>query len=442
MPAILSVNRSWSRTATTGHENELRRMLQGNPRESSLQNRRRCEAGQAIVVVAFALVALLAILGLAVDMGYLRYVKRQLQTAADAAAIAGASELSYGDVTTAAKNDSSANGFTDGTKNATVTVNNPPLAGQHIGNSQYVEVIVATKAATFFAKAFGVTSVSLSARAVGHLGSSPNCVYALDPSAGDALDVSGNGKLIASCGLIVNSSSGSALVIGGNGCVTASSIRIVGNYTPGNSGCPSPTPTIGAAAVSNPLAYLTAPAIGSCLYTNFNNNLQTLSPGTYCNGIQLSGSNTYTFNPVTYILDRGGLAVSGGAKVAGTGVTFFNMRNGTYAYAPITFGGNSGGLLTAPTSGSYTGILFFQDPLIGSNSSPNSFGSNTSLAVNGALYFPTTPLSYSASTPLGGAQYTIVVADMITITGNGTLKSDYSSLSGGSPVKGDGVLDE
>jgi hypothetical protein len=31
---------------------------------------------------------------------------------------------------------------------------------------------------------------------------------------------------------------------------------------------------------------------------------------------------------------------------------------------------------------------------------------------------------------------------MITITGNGTLKNDYSSLSGGSPVKGDGVLDE
>lgn len=438
MPTILSFNSYCSRTATMRRKNQQRRI----PRENSRQNRRRREAGQAIVVVALALVAVLGILGLAVDMGYLRYMKRQLQTAADAAAMAGAGELPYGDVTAGAQADSTANGFTNATKGATVTVNNPPLSGQHIGDWTYVEVIVGKSTNTFFAKAFGVATVSLSARAVAHLGSSPNCVYALDPSASDALDVSGNGQLTTSCGVVVNSSSGTALVNVGNGCVTASTVRIVGNYTPGKTGCPSPTPTIGVAQVINPLAYLAAPAIGSCLFTNFNNNAQTLSPGTYCNGIQLSGNSTFTFNPGTYILEGGGLTVAGNAQVAGTGVTFFNTGNGTYPYAPITFAGGSGGSLTAPTSGSYAGILFFQDPAIGANSSPNSFGGNTSVAMNGTLYFPTTPLSYSASSSLGGTQYTILVADTISITGNGTLTSNYSSLSGGSPVKGNGVLAE
>ena len=36
-------------------------------------------------------------MGLAIDMGYLRYMKRQMQSAADAAAIAAAGEIDFGD---------------------------------------------------------------------------------------------------------------------------------------------------------------------------------------------------------------------------------------------------------------------------------------------------------------------------------------------------------
>ena len=54
--------------------------------------RRNRESGQALIFVGFSLVVLAAVVGLAIDMGYLRYTKRRLQTAADSAAIAGASE--------------------------------------------------------------------------------------------------------------------------------------------------------------------------------------------------------------------------------------------------------------------------------------------------------------------------------------------------------------
>ncbi|MGH9775084.1 MAG: pilus assembly protein TadG-related protein [Candidatus Acidiferrales bacterium] len=400
------------------------------------------QSGQTIVVVAVALVALLAMLGLAIDIGYFRYLKRQLQTAADAAAMAGAAELPFNDVVAAAKADSSANGFADGKNGVTVTVNNPPKSGQHIGDSKFVEVIVSDNASTFFAKAFGVNSTTMSARAVSHLGNSSNCVFALDPSAQNAINVSGNGSLKASCGLIIDSSNSQALVVNGNACVTAPSIGVVGNFKGGKNGCPNPTPTTGIRVAGDPLAYLTAPSVGSCTFTNFNNSSSSLSPGTYCGGITLSGNGNFSFAPGMYILEGGGLTVSGNAQVSGSGLTFFNTGNSTFHYSPVTFSGNAGGSLTAPTTGSYAGILFYQDPAIGSNPAQNTFSGNATLALQGALYFPTTPLSISGNGSSGTAAYTIYVATTISISGNSVLNDDFSSLPSGSPIRGNSVLDE
>ena len=70
-------------------------------------------------------VVLMGMTALAVDVGYWRNQQRLEQTAADAAAIAGADELGYpalADWSTAAKNDAAANGFTD---NGGVTVGSP-----------------------------------------------------------------------------------------------------------------------------------------------------------------------------------------------------------------------------------------------------------------------------------------------------------------------------
>ena len=88
--------------------------------------KRNRESGQALFFVGFSLVVLTAVVGLSIDMGYLRYTKRRLQTAADSAAIAGASELNNGNFRTAALNDSKSNGFENGVNGVTVTPHNPP----------------------------------------------------------------------------------------------------------------------------------------------------------------------------------------------------------------------------------------------------------------------------------------------------------------------------
>ncbi len=55
--------------------------------------RARAERGQILPLMVFALVALLGISAFAIDVGYAYYAKRQLQSATDAAALAGAQDL-------------------------------------------------------------------------------------------------------------------------------------------------------------------------------------------------------------------------------------------------------------------------------------------------------------------------------------------------------------
>src|ERR1039457_7519952 len=78
-----------------------------------LRQLRIADEGQALVLTALALVVLMLMAGLGVDVGFLRYQKQQMQKAADAGAIAGASALIYnGKYKAAAQADSAANGFT------------------------------------------------------------------------------------------------------------------------------------------------------------------------------------------------------------------------------------------------------------------------------------------------------------------------------------------
>ncbi len=51
------------------------------------------QSGYGLIFAALGMVALLGAAGLSVDMGYLRYQRRLLQSAADSAALAGAAQL-------------------------------------------------------------------------------------------------------------------------------------------------------------------------------------------------------------------------------------------------------------------------------------------------------------------------------------------------------------
>jgi hypothetical protein len=256
------------------------------------------------------------------------------------------------------------------------------------------------------------------------------CVYALDQTAANALSISGAVSInTPSCGVVVDSSSSKAFTFSGAGNFTAKYFDVVGGYSTSGAVTLSPKPVTGSAYQADPLAFLVPPVGSSCTYTNFkvSTGSSTLNPGTYCNGITISGATTVTFNPGTYILMGGGLNVSGASIIKGSGVTFFLTQGLGYSYGPLTVSGAVIATLSAPTNGSYNGILFYQDKSIGTGKAANTVTGSSSSSLTGVLYFPTTALSLSGAESTGNCL--ILVADTISLTGAASLGNGCSGVS-------------
>jgi Putative Flp pilus-assembly TadE/G-like len=402
---------------------------------------RRSRRGQVIVLVCVSLIAMMGMIGVVTDFSFMQHQKNMMQTAADSAALAGAEELRYGDMVAAGKQDAATNGYTDGASSVTVTINNPPSTGPNSSNSGYVEAIVSKPEPTYFMRALGVGTLTVSARAVAYEGSGTNCIYVIDPAASGAFTANGNVTVSSGCGLLVDSNSSTGLIAVGTVTITAPTIGVVGNYSATGGAILTPTPKIGVIASSDPLAYVQAPTVGSCAYTNFRltgtsgsaSSPYQLYAGTFCGGISINGNAWVHLNPGTYVLAGGGMSISSNTVMTGTGVTFYDTT-GTGGYGGITFNGGATVNLSAPTSGPLVGILFFQDRSIPSGGAGSTITGNSSSTFDGAIYFATTSLSFGGNSSSGG--YSIVVADLLSLSGNSSLGSNYSSLTGGSPIKG------
>ena len=149
-----------------------------------------------------------------------------------------------------------------------------------------------------------------------------------------------------------------------------------------------------------------------------------------------SGAATVNFSPGLYIFTNGSSGIqfttSGTLTVNGTDVTFYN--NSTSGSINLTGSGTTNFNLAAPTTGTYEGILVYNDNT--ANGTVTDSGSGTS-KFQGALYFPKAGLTYTASGSGGVAAYSIIVAKTLKITGSGTtaINNDYTSLGGESILK-------
>lgn len=398
-------------------------------------------SGQVMVLVCVSIVAVMGMIAVVADFSFMQHQKNMMQTAADSAAMAGAEELNYGDLVAAGKADAASNGYIDGASSVTVAINNPPSTGPNVGSAEYVEAIVTKPEPTYFLRVLGVSTMTVSARAVAYEGNGPNCIYVMNPSAPGALSANGNINLQSGCGLLVDSSSSSGITAVGNVTINAPAIGVVGGYSITGGASLTPTPKTAVIAASDPLAYVAAPTVGSCAHTNFSlsgNNGSSSSPyqlyaGTYCGGITVHGNAVLNFNAGTYVLAGGGMSVNANTTMTGTGVTFYNTT-GLGGYGAISLNGGAQSNLSAPTSGPLAGILFFQDRSIPGTDEGSTISGNSSSTFDGALYFATTSLTFNGNSSANG--YSIVVANELTLSGNATVGDNYSSLTGGSPIKG------
>ncbi|HET6168967.1 MAG TPA: pilus assembly protein TadG-related protein, partial [Terracidiphilus sp.] len=200
------------------------------------------QSGQVLVMTALSMTVLVGFLALAIDVGMLFRAKRNMQIAADAAAIAGALDYKYNGSTSSAQaaavTAATANGLTaTGTCPATdptktyVCINIPPVYGANAGASGFVEAIVTQPNATVFMAMSGHnTHMAVGARAVAGSTTSSACIWTLAKTGKD-ISLTGSGSITAQrCGIYDDSGASNALTLTGSGSVTAKSIGISGGY--------------------------------------------------------------------------------------------------------------------------------------------------------------------------------------------------------------------
>jgi Flp pilus assembly protein TadG len=402
------------------------------------------ERGSILIFAALVMMVLFGFMGLSLDVSYLYFHRRRMQTAADAAAIAAAQELLRGNasaVTASAQNDSALNGFTNGSDRITVAVSRPPVHSAHAGNNQFVEVTVSQPQTTWFLHAVGASNITVTAHSVAGLGGADACVYALNRDTGNPNNgffVNGTTNSTFNCGVYSNAHFRSV----GGACVVATNVSYTGDYT--NSSNCTQMHDRGVPVVDPMAGRFTMPATSPCDYTNYkktNGPAVVLTPGVYCGGIDIGGSvPSATFAAGTYVLVGGGLKLRAGVTVFGTETTFFNTFPGTNSnqYGPISINGTGTVNLTAPVSGAYKALLFYQDPRVpwaANNGSTIAGGANS--VFQGIVYLPTTDLQYSGNSINNGSGsgYTLLVGYNIKVNGRAQVNADFSAIGGVNPLQ-------
>jgi Flp pilus assembly protein TadG len=258
----------------------------------------RDERGAVMVIAAAMMVAMLAMAAFAIDVGSWYQTKRQVQAAADAAALAGVQDLpgSASSAQTDAQSYVSKN-----ISGATATVTTP-----YQSSSSEIQVSVTKTAPSFFGQLLGINSATITAGAAAKKNASatPSAVFSYDDSCSDqSMVLNGNSITITggvhSNGSFFNNSNygvyGASTYGGPNGC------SYTGNGNNNTYGGAS-GPTVDAKLEPWPVNYATSPP--ACTYSassfTWNTNDATLPAGVYCatgqisiNGNDLSGDVTF-----------------------------------------------------------------------------------------------------------------------------------------------------
>jgi Flp pilus assembly protein TadG len=431
----------------------------------------RKQRGQILLFVTFAAIPMFAMIGLVTDLGYMQYVKKSTQAAADAAARAAIIQFhdsnygssyscggsvvcqatpQYCDPTMTTPSNAIDNGCLYAKQNGFIhsstqdvtyvsgTSASPPTVAGLSSASYWVTFRVTQIVPQLFSAAAGNMSGMVTSRATAAVTGSRDCIYALNPTAVD-VSVGGTASLTSACGLYVDSSNAGAISTNGSATLSATEYNVVGGTS---THAPlTPTPNTGVSPAADPLAGLPAPSSApyTCDYKNYsapNWSNPTLSPGVYCGGIKIKNNN-YTLNPGTYILVGGGLTTQdANSNIAGSGVMFYNTfgatDKGLQAYSPISIAATSTVDLIAPTAGVYAGILFFEDR--SAPASSDSYGGGSSAVYQGTIYAKNAAITMYGNSSVS-AQYTILIADTISMVGTSGFNDNYSSLPGGSPIK-------
>jgi hypothetical protein len=383
--------------------------------------------GTVITLVAMLLPVVVGVMALALDGGLLYVQRQQAQSAADAAALAGAYQLYNGSNFSVAQAAAIAVGTQNGFTIPASSVNSP--------QSGYIAVSITASQPRFFSALWGAgsNSVAAGATARGTSGAYSTAAILLLATSGNALMLSGTTQVTAANGSIVvdSNSSMSVLSSGSPGpSLTTPELNLSGNITYSGTNPNKATVTnYSQTPTTDPLAGIAAPnssgmtvQSSSAIHLSGSSTM-TLNPGVYTGGISLSGSSSVTLNPGTYYINGGGISASGSSSISGDGVFIYNTGGGS-----INLSGTGNISLSPMTSGTYAGITIFQDR---SNTASATMSGGSNISNTGTFYFPdaTVTLSGSGSVGVMGSQF---IANKMSFSGSSGVQINYDSSVAGS----------
>ena len=390
---------------------------------------RENERGSTAIAVALSMTMVMGGAAFGVETSYWYYKDMQLQAAADAAAYAGALAKREGGDLSDAEAAGTAVAISNGYNEAkgTAEFNSPPSTGSHT-TSKAVEVILEETSQRFFSAIITDTPVLLRARAVAtYEDAGSACVLALHTSASKAALFSGSStSKFLGCSVMSNSLANDAVTVQGSGKVETSCIYSAGGVvaTAGmqldDPACPKPQ--IGVSPVGDPFGDLVAPepsetcanASGTTTGTKAT-ALTTFEPGTYCSGLSLK--DTVKLNPGVYVIEGGNFTVNAKALVNAPGVTIY--LKGT---ARVSMNGTATVKMSAPTEGTYSGVLFFSDR-DNSDATKNSYNGTADSLLTGAIYAASQTISFNGNFS-GDEGCTQIVGLIVEWNGNANIKKD------------------
>jgi hypothetical protein len=374
--------------------------------------------GATAVVVGMALPVLVGAAGLGAEAAFWGFRQRALQQITDAAAFAGGAEYQTGAddsaIASAVGDSLSTNGFRSDI--GVYEVESPPSSGPYAGE-EAVWVSAEENWPRYFTALFFDGTVTLRANATAELQQGLQaCMLALNQSASAAIDITGSTTVtLNGCSIMSNSSAADALSVGGSGTLLTSCAGSHGGIDADGgmtlSDCEEARDHM--RRMDDPYADVPEPAVsGPCknptTFAGPSGSVHNVTPGRFCGGMNIL--RTVNFAAGVYIIDGGTLSANSTAVLNGTGVMFF-LTNG----ARLDINGQAQLNLSAATTGTYSGLLFFGDR---SGSSVNHVLNGTSNSVlTGAVYLPNDNLTFSG-TSNSASGCTQIIASTLNLTGN------------------------
>lgn len=405
----------------------------------TMKRLRRDAGGNTLAVVGLSMIPMIGTVGIGVDVTQWILWKRQLHSAADLGALAGARAVADGqNVTNAVKRSFKHNAQRSYTVEA---IENAPTVGTYKDDDQSVRVVLSTQEdlpfSGLFLKTAPVIRVSAVARNAVEV---PNCVITLD-TASTGIEIAGSSRVTMDCGLSSNSNFDATT----SDLIDAGALSAVGTVNAGSAVSSDTKINDGIAAVDDPFSSLPVPDAQSACSPNtwpLIKSNASYSPGCY-QGLQIQGGTT-TLSAGTYLIGEKGISIAAGATLRGTGVTiiftstspvFNDKKIGTFSIA-----GGATVDLTAPTTGTYKGVIVYQDPRTPDKSTNylNVTG-NSASKFEGAIYAPSTGVKFTGNSSMN-TDCMQIVALYAFFEGNTDIINKCGSGSGASAFGGGGTV--